>query len=275
MSESYRDYLVQLAPPFLRGPNGTAYLEAHGEQIDEVLSDVKTAVKQRMPTECEADALPYIGSERQIDRGPNDTDETYAERLRRAWERWAIAGSPTGILLALYDQGYTPTNGAPTLVQQNGLAHRLESPDTAVPAGTTSVEIPDRDDLVRWITLLGPNPAIGGNQPLAAGVTEWWSFDATSLDAESNQYNGRFGLLFPELPSGWTTPTDPPVADPTLEEVNMIRRLVNRWRPGTRRFMGIWVLASGLMWGWPPDMAWGDPGLVWGGDVVNWGGAET
>lgn len=257
----YRDYLRDKAPRWLKGEiadgkMGRVWWEEIGQLADDVTAREKEAVKVCLPSAAPADALPYLGSELTLERGPTESEADFRARLAAPWTAHRHAGSGYGILTQLRAIGYTSTNGDPTIVQQNGLALSLDA------AGA----------LVK--TLLGPNPAIGGNMPLVAGTTEWWTFDS-GLDANGDQYNGRFALLFPSLPSGWTTPTDPPVAAPTLAEVNTIRRFVNRWREGARRFMGIYVLVGGIAWGWPPDLEWGDAGDWGDGDVIAWGPEET
>lgn len=269
-SEVFQKYRVKNAPPWLQGPNGTAWLDSHGAIEDQVVDDAIQAVKCRMPEECPADALAAIGKERGIPRGPADSNAVYGTRLRKAWETWSLAGSPLAILLALEVQGYDSTAGNPVIVTQNGNAYTLD-PDTTLE--------PD-ERLVT--TKLGTNPAIGGIRPLAAGSHAWWSFDATGLDANNDQYNSRFGLIFQApLPGTWTSIVSPPtaVSAPDIDEVNTIIRTIHQWKPSKATCMWITVADSGdgsspvPLWGYPPDQAWGDPGLVWGGTVDPGGSA--
>lgn len=252
-ADKMRNWLPTQAPGWLRRGAGDAWLEETGGALDQNLGRVRQAAKGPLPLSDDAEALAYVGRERQMVRGPAETEAAYRARCHDAWEAHAHAGSAYGILQQLRALGYTATNGNPVLVQQNGLGLSLDA------SGALGK------------TLLGPNPPIGGNQPLAPGVTEWWTFDALGTDANNDQYNARFGLLFPSVPAGWAAPTDPPVVGPTLAEVNTIRRVVNQWRAGEARFMGIWLKTTGFMWGW--GMTWG--AFVWGGGVVYWGPEET
>ena len=272
----YRDHLPAAAPSWLRDTDaGQAWLEEHGQALDDLVAEVKSAVKARMPTEAPADALPWIGQERQILRAPFDANESYAKRLEGAWDTWPFAGSAVGILLALYAQGYgSGAEEPPIIVQQNGLAHQLALRNQFVPTGTTAIDF-GHETLVLFETPLGPNPAIGGNMPLAAGVTEWWSFSATDLDGNNDQWNNRFGLIFPEPMASWTDIQDPPTptSAPSLDEVNTIRQLVHQWRAGESLFMWITVIGTGAHYWGEPGLTWGEPGLTWGSGSsgAQWG----
>jgi hypothetical protein len=58
----------------------------------------------------------------------------------------------------------------------------------------------------------------------------------------------------------------------TAGDRNRLRNVVAKWRPGRALFMGIWVLNSGRLWGWP-TVKWGDAGLVWGGTFTFYSAA--
>ena len=102
---SYREWLSRTAPTWLRDPNGEAWLEEHGREADNAMAATRDSVKARGPgfagANGDALALLVTGSERQLPRGPADTDSVYGERLRRAWSAWERAGTPLGLLLAL------------------------------------------------------------------------------------------------------------------------------------------------------------------------------
>src|SRR5687768_16699906 len=57
---------------------------------------------EHMPEKASAAALPLIGSERRLERGPTTTDPKHGERLRRAFDQWPLAGRAHGLLLQLY-----------------------------------------------------------------------------------------------------------------------------------------------------------------------------
>lgn len=241
---SFETWRKQWGPTWLRGPNGTEWQAAHGRLADALALRMKQGVKAAFPEECPADALPYLGSEIGIPRSPADTDSTYGEKLRRAWDVWPFAGTPLGMLLAFEAAGYPA--GQVVLVQQQAHGFSLDTDTTLAPD----------QRLVQY--------------NLAGGS---WDFDGTTT-----QWN-RFGVLFPDpgnLPTGWTSATSPPTSltTPTIYEINGLIRLVNKWRRSAAKFKGIRVVTSGHVWGWPVDMKWGDPGLVWGGTVVQFGPSE-
>lgn len=205
------------------------------------------------------DSIKLVASERLIEPGTTETTANLARRLTYAVDQWQLASQPVGMLCALQFAGFCPVAEDVIIVQQNGRAHRL----TTVP--------PDLDDMRAAVLSsdLGNNPPIGGVRPLAAGVTPWWHID-TDIDAENDQFNGRFALLYPAPLGTWAAPVNPPtdVSSPTRSEVNRLRRIVQRWKPAKAKCVGIYVATAGEMWGWPVG-TWGDPG-VWGGTVVHW-----
>lgn len=257
-SKLFQDYRVKNAPPWLQDGDGKAWLESLGAIDDGLVDDAIVAAQTGYPDYGPVDALPKIGAERGIERGPADTDAVYQRRLREAWETWQRAGSALAILLALEAQGYNNTNGSPALVQQNGVLHTLDADTAKKPY----------DRLITTDT--GLNPAIGGTRPIAAGTVPWWVFDS-GLDADNDQFNSRFALLIPVPPSTWTNVVAPPTSGtaPTKNEVNTITRTVNQWKRATAKFMGTWVFGNStgvaVTWGYPVTQTWGQVGLAWGG----------
>lgn len=242
---SYEEYRKSWGPSWLKNTTGQAWQGAHGRFNDALVARWKEAVKASFPMECPSDALPYLGSEIGIPRSPADSDDDYREKLRRAWEVWPFAGTPLGMLLAFEAAGYPA--GQVVLVQQEAHGFGLDA--------DTSLE-PDQ----RLVTY----DLAGGRWTFGGGYTLW----------------NRFGIIFPDstnLPGGWAAgAADPPTAltTPTKDTVNGLIRLVNKWRRSAALFQWIKVVTSGNVWGWPPDLAWGAPGLVWGGTVVTFGPGE-
>ncbi len=102
----FREFQPLTAPPWLQGAKGTAWLRAVGDAKDSLVDRCKRGVKARMPLFAPTDALGAIGDERGIPRSPGESDASYAGRLVAAWETWAMAGSPRGVLGALSAAGY-------------------------------------------------------------------------------------------------------------------------------------------------------------------------
>jgi len=103
---SFRQYMIELAPPWLRGRWGEAWNGTVGLAMDMVAEGAMQAVKARFIKQAPADALPYAGTDRQIERAPGESDETYRARLLQAFETWQLAGTNKGILAALAVIGY-------------------------------------------------------------------------------------------------------------------------------------------------------------------------
>lgn len=240
---SYESYRQSRGPSWMKGEFGQAWSAAHGQLADALVALWKESAKSAFPDECPADALEYLGSEIQIPRSPADTDATYGEKLRRAWEVWPFAGTPLGLLLALEAAGYSA--GQVILAQQEAHLFTLSS--------TAGLAAEDR--LLQYDTM-------GGRWSFGGGIVLW----------------NRFGVIFPDstnLPSGWA-PVSPPTGAtvPTKNEINGIIRLVNKWRRSAALFQYIRVCTAGDIWGFPVSQVWGDAGLVWGGTVVEFGPAE-
>jgi hypothetical protein len=195
-----------LAPGWLQDPAGRAFLESLGARKDALAALAKEAVKASFPTLCPVDALGELGTECGIDRGAAESEAAYRKRVRAAWDQWKWAGTPYGLLLALYYAGYTPSSGKVVIQTQKGRQHEL------------------RVDF---------DPAVNGPD------------DAVS-----------------PLPPAWV-PTPP--ADASAE-VESIRTLIRRWKPGHARCVALKVT--------PIDL-WDFPVEVWEPTTEAWDEAGT
>jgi hypothetical protein len=88
--------LKAISPPWLRRTRGGAIVGAFADVLDELLDFTAEGVRARFPGDwtdpfplpipyLASDALPVIGRERRISRGPDERDDVYAARLRRWW----------------------------------------------------------------------------------------------------------------------------------------------------------------------------------------------
>ncbi len=107
MADNYKDFMEDISPPWLREKKGARYVRSLGDSIDAMVQPVKQGVKVRFPLIAPRDALAVLGEERGLPKSVAETYEQYASRLQQAWETWPWAGTPTGVLQALYDAGYT------------------------------------------------------------------------------------------------------------------------------------------------------------------------
>lgn len=99
---TFAEYATQtLSPPRLRGKWGTRWVAATSAEYDTLIDQLDQQVKARFPSHCPADGLAVIGVDRQIQRAFDESDASYAQRLRAAWETWEWAGTGPGIRAGL------------------------------------------------------------------------------------------------------------------------------------------------------------------------------
>lgn len=108
-SDSYSRYLLQLVPTWLRGRFGGGWVESHGLVLDGLIEGARQAALARFVTRAPLDALPFLASERGLERLPPDSLEGWRSRLLGAWDLWAWAGTKRGIRDALLATGYAST----------------------------------------------------------------------------------------------------------------------------------------------------------------------
>ena len=119
---TWKDYQLSRAPTWLRTPSGGTWVRATGETKDGYEEHLHDAIRARFVTETSASIVNLIGAERGLPRSPSDTDATYAARVHGAWRTWPWAGTPYGVLQALWDAGY---GSHPVLVTKRGWSYRL------------------------------------------------------------------------------------------------------------------------------------------------------
>lgn len=108
---SYKQYAVDLCPPFLQGPNGQKWLRGFNQHLDDLLDDTKASTKARFPDEAadagDALALGAIGSDSRVPRYLSETDAGYAERLKGRFDYHGKAGTEQGLLDDLTGLGFS------------------------------------------------------------------------------------------------------------------------------------------------------------------------
>lgn len=68
---------------------------------------------------------------------------------------------------------------------------------------------------------------------------------------------------------GWLSGANP-FAGPSLTTRNTIKKIANRWKPAKAKYMGMYAVINGAVWGWPIGTKWGDPGLKWGAGLSTY-----
>lgn len=101
-----RDLVKVISPRFLGGDNPVGNFHA-GERFmysmvglpsDMNVNKAQEGMYARLPLRADPTALPYLGRDRAIVRGVNESDATYAIRLTQAIDAWRHAGSDRGIM---------------------------------------------------------------------------------------------------------------------------------------------------------------------------------
>jgi hypothetical protein len=95
------DTIKKISPPWLQAGNAEKFLFGLGLICDVQIQRIQDTVLSRFPLKALAGALSYIGSDRRLMRGINETDTSYALRLSQAFTDWHFAGLPRGVLKQL------------------------------------------------------------------------------------------------------------------------------------------------------------------------------
>jgi len=111
-----RDAVEAISPPWLTRTNGLRFMYGVAVQLDAFWQLAREGVKAKLPgvDGYPATALPYVGSERQLDRYEGESDVTYAARIAYAHDRHRGAGGPRELINQLQtmcaglDVGPTP-----------------------------------------------------------------------------------------------------------------------------------------------------------------------
>jgi hypothetical protein len=292
-----------LAPTFLLQPAGIAFEGGLGDAKDALADRIKLAVLARFPNYAPPDALQALGIERNLPRGPSETDATYAARLVNAWSTWPWAGTPYGLLQALKSAGYANViitqvrrnyfsldpNGNLVITSESGFSWTMDpscTPALSVwSAGGTFVADQKVFPAARngyWYST--PNGGTAGGSAPAWPTTIGQTVTDNGIIWCCYGYDfwSRFDVVFTApLPSGQTSGTS--------DESNRIRALIAAWKPAHSLCNRITIVTAGRIWGLPQTPiyfgggstfgggtafsgpSWGTPGVTWGGaTTVNW-----
>lgn len=107
MAANFADSIRAIAPAWLKGPIADALLTGPGTVMNALATWAVAGVRARYPSTAPPDALGYIGNDRNLERGPAQTDDGYRVQLRRAFDTWRVAGNASTVLrqLAAYFTG--------------------------------------------------------------------------------------------------------------------------------------------------------------------------
>lgn len=90
---TWKQWFVELMPPWLRKAAGEAFLGAIGDQIDVLATKAKDATKTAFVREAPSDSLNAHGWARSFERFVGEGDSAYRARLALAWSWWSSAGT--------------------------------------------------------------------------------------------------------------------------------------------------------------------------------------
>ena len=194
MASTFRKYRQGLVPTTHQRPTGQALQGLLGDVEDQLLDRVKQSVKARFPLLAPTDSLLALGVERQLPRGPSETDAAYAARIQNAWSTWPFAGTPFGVLSALFTLGYTNVyletcTGRQYTLPVNALA---SMGNTALAAGQWFIDSARATNWSRFDVVFPtplPTSWAGG-----ASVPAYSSDEAKRIRAAINQWKPAFAL---------------------------------------------------------------------------------
>jgi hypothetical protein len=246
MNATFRDAVYRMSPPRLQTPRAARIVYSMvGLPLDEIIEACDQATKARFPELAPDDALPHIGRDRVIRRGPLEPSLSYRTRLLLWLEAWKGAG----VGRALLDQiaGYlTPQKTRIRIWTQTGLIYTREASGvfsmTRVAAGVW-----DWDGLTSlWSRFWLIIDSIDGVP---------WSRDGTWNDGErwGDTSKGTWG------------------STATFDEVQSIRAIVDDWKPAAsvceHIIVSFDVDAFNLAFfsSFPTDGTWGHWGKYVGG----------
>lgn len=119
MTPTLRDALYASVPTWLQGTYGFRFLYSIALQLDALLDALIAGIKLRFPGLYSFESLPYVGRERRIRRGREESDENYSTRLLRWREDHKTRGNAYALLAQLYAH-YAPSNFVIQLVYKSG-----------------------------------------------------------------------------------------------------------------------------------------------------------
>jgi len=98
---TFRESIKQVSVTWLQGFWGYRLMYSLGVHIDTMAEALRQGVLARFPGYGTFEALPAIGADRQIQRGPDESNEAYIARLQQAIPTWHLAGNAPTVIKQL------------------------------------------------------------------------------------------------------------------------------------------------------------------------------
>lgn len=210
-----------------------------GLVLDAMRTLVLTSLRARFPNVNQPDALPYLGRDRNLDRGPNESAESFVARLTTALDTFATWGHPRELLNAL-------------------LAYL--SPDTPLVRTVTDLSIWDTISSGTWSRAFESNwNWDGASKWFRAWVVLYQSsFAPTRTWGDGGTWGDGNG--------SWGTSATP-------SQVQAMRNLVAKWKPTNIVVKNVLLAFDPTLF--DPTKSFGDPSLppgTWGRPYKSSGG---
>lgn len=162
VSSTFRNMVPAITPTWLNGPIGAKYLYSMAVIYDALSDAASYAVRARFPQLAPSDALSWIGQDRQIDRGFQESEVSYVARLLLWLDLWRTAGNAKSMLLAML--GFvTPDEIAVRVVSDSSAWDSYPSGTNVLTAGNPTHLLASPTNW-RWDSVA---------DPFQTGI-EWW-----------------------------------------------------------------------------------------------------
>lgn len=215
MTNEWEEYLVALAPRWLRTPTTEALLRSIGTQLDALEQAARDAIKTAFVEVCPDDAIAFHAAARRLEPYPGESLSAWRSRAAAAWDALHFLGTKQGIESAFAAMGWTAT---------------VYGSHDSAPAWWGAAWPPaPRNPRPSWWS---------GAWPVAHGDTQWMSRFWVVLEAP-----GPWGWDVARpwgaeaWGSGWLWGLD----KAREVDVQLVRRIVERWRPANEVCDGVLV----------------------------------
>ena len=203
-----RDSFAAIVPPWLAERVAARLQWSIGLVLDAHWDMVREGVKARMPGEGTDEALPAIGADRLIERGPSESAESYAARLSASFDTWRGAGNPHKLLEQLRAY-FLPNPPRIRAVSDAGVWHEIDPITAAITRTKTS-----------------PSNWVWDGYSAPTSSPRWWR-GWIVIDSSAGPWSqwliGEPGIT---LGDGHTLGSTA-----TVDDVTSIRRIVRKWKP--------------------------------------------
>lgn len=251
MKFEWKNAALRQLPPWLLRVVGGAVSKGIATPVDTEQDRSAEAIALRFPgggdngVVIHPQALSYLGRERRILRGPGETDETFAERLRGWWDAHRTRGGPYALLSQMHAFFRATNNGTIQYINQKGASVSID------PSGNFT-----RSIVPSWT-------GDGADPPYWARFYLVFFLPSNTLTVPLETEEGDQVLT----EAGEPLFIDVSIYDLTSEEFGLICSVPHEWSAAhIDRIYILLVPSGGEGWGIPETRTWGD-GREWGGGL--------